>query len=150
MGEIRREREIQREQRAALRRSIIIYQTPAAPPPPPPPPPGQCAREKERQLESERVTLTSQWRGDVKRRIHAGGKKNPSLFPAASLRTSYGQRRAKEESGWRIPSLCFPAVSEAVPECGWSAGRAAAESSTSDLAPQQKTSSSEEPGCLTT
>lgn len=78
------------------------------------------------------------------------GKKNLSLSSAASFCTSYGQRRAKEESGWRIPSLRFPAVSEAVAECGWSAGRAAAESSTSDFAPQQKTSTSEEPGCLTT
>lgn len=74
-------------------------------PPHPPPPPGQCAREKERQWESERVTLTSQWRGDVKRRIRARERKKKILLslllPLFAHLTGSGEQK-------RSPAGVFP------------------------------------------
>lgn len=137
---------------AALRRAIIIHQTPAAfllflllllerd---------SEQKREREQQRESERVTLTSQQRRDVKRRIHKGGEK---ILLSLLLPLSAHPTGDEEQVGiWLayIP-LCFPAVSEAVQHCAWSAGRAAAESLIGDISPQQKKSTVEKPGCLTT
>lgn len=108
VGGLRQERAIQREQVCSF--EAFHHHLPnscSSPPSPHPPPPlGQCAREKERQWESERVTLTSQWRGDVKRRIHAGGKKRKKILlsllpPLFTHPTASGEQR-------RSPAGVFP------------------------------------------
>ncbi len=127
------------------------------PPPPPPPPPGEREQQREREREgatereSERVTLTSQRRRDVKRRIYKGKKKKSfSLFCCLSSCILRAARSEEERggSGWHIFYAASPRFLRLY-SSGWSAGRAAAESSIGDIAPQQK-SAVEEPGCLTT
>lgn len=95
-------------------------------------------REREQQRESERVTLTSQRRRDVKRRIYTREKKIPSLSSAPSLRASYGQWGVRRIRLAFFFLRCFPVISEAVQH--WVERR----ESRRELAPWQRSAAEEE------